>query len=876
VRSGEHIGIGAFGERVRQHLRNGGYSQKQLAIAMSLNPRVLSRKLTGSSNAYLSHLEIKRIITTLAEWRAITTQDEALSLLDAAGVEPAIFTTEEWQIPPLNTLVKASVQSAPLPGADFQRALPASATRLIGREWAVDRLHRLLEREDVRLVTLVGPGGSGKTRLALHMASVLSPLFAHGACFVSLARVHDTELLPLTILQALQVGPSPDAPPLQSLASYLSNKQLLLVLDNFERVAAAASVLGELLAIAPNLKLLVTSRMVLHVYGEHEFIVPPLDMPPPDVPNKPADLLNYGAIRLFVERAQAVQPDFTLTTENAPAIIQICARVDGLPLALELAAARIKILRPAALLDLLRQARLPLLIGGPKDQPIRLQTMHDTISWSYDLLSPVEQTWFCRFSVFSGGWSLEAAEAMMFASAADQELPPAIDILTQLVDSSLVVQLPATTRSARFTMLETVREYALARLTAQEDYPLLRDWHAWYYLRKAEAGEIGLRGQEQRWWLAHLGESHDNFRAALEWSLQQAREGQRIRTFVFPDQPVPWQPRKVAGSRILSTISRLRTEVPALELCLRLASALRHYWEWRGELAEARHWLLAALDVLSVDEAAETLLAARAKALSEASRMMCLQNDQARAMALADESIALGQQLHDPLRVASTMLHKGWAAHAMGEYAMAKAAYREGLQYLAAGDDTWMRAQLIFHQAAVVGFTGNFAEMHDLYAQARTLFEQLGDKSSLADLMKDLGGLSLLEGNSLTAIDYLIQSLKRCYELNHRQHMTTGMCLLSMAMGMHELPDAAQASLYSAQLEGVSESLEETIGLTPWLKGNPLVQAVRQQIRSRVDEQSWQAAFAAGRALTLPGAMELVSKLGEELLAGKQKCQPAS
>jgi predicted ATPase/transcriptional regulator with XRE-family HTH domain len=876
VRSGEHIGTGAFAERVRSHLRNGGYSQKQLASAIGLNPRVLSRKLTGSSHAYLSHQEIKRIITILAEWRAITTQDEALSLLEAAGVEPAIFTTEEWQIPPLNTLVKASVQSVPSTVTSLQRALPTPTTRLIGREWAVDRLRSLLEREDVRLVTLVGPGGSGKTRLALHMASILSPLFAHGVCFVSLAGVNDAGLLPLTILQGLQIGPTPDSSPLQSLASYLSNKRLLLVLDSFERITAAASTLGELLAAAPNLKLLITSRMVLHVYGEHEFNVPPLDMPPSDIPNKPADLLNYGAIRLFVERAQAVQPDFTLTSENAPIITQICARVDGLPLALELAAARIKIFRPAALLDLLGQARLPLLIGGPKDQPIRLQTMHNTISWSYDLLSPVEQTWFCRFSIFSGGWSLEAAEAMMYAIAADQEHPPAIDILTQLVDSSLVVQLPAATRSARFTMLETLREYALARLTAQEEYPLLRDWHVWYYLRKAEAGEIGLRGPEQRWWLTHLEESHGNFRAALEWSLQQAREGRCLRTFAFPDQPSPWQPRKVAGSCILSSISSRRPEVPALELCLRLASALRHYWEWRGELAEARHWLLAALDVPSADEAAETLLAARAKALSEASRMMCLQNDQARAMALADESIALGQQLHDRLRVASTLLHKGWAAHAMGEYEIARAAYREGLQYLTANDDPWMCAQLIFHLAAVVGFTGNFAEMHALYAQGRTLFEQLGDKSSLADLMKDLGGLSLLEGNSLKAIAYLVQSLKQCYELNHRQHMTTGMCLLSIAVGMHELPDAAQASLYSAQLEGVSESLEETIGLTPWLKGNPLVQAVRQQIRSRVDEQSWQAAFAAGRALTLPRAMELVSRLGEELLAGKQECQPAS
>lgn len=714
-------------------------------------------------------------------------------------------------------------------------------------------------------MTLVGPGGSGKTRLALHMASVLAPLFAQGVCFVSLAGVNQAELVPLTILESLQVGSTPDSPPFKSLESYLRNKQLLLVLDNFEHVIAATSALGMLLAAAPGLKLLVTSRKVLHVYGEHEFNVPPLDIPPPVMPDNPADLLHYGAVQLFVERAQAVQPDFIVTAENAPIITEICAKVDGLPLALELAAARIKILRPSALLELLAQARLPILTGGSRDQPARLQTLHNTISWSYDLLSHDEQTWFCRFGVFNGSWSLEAAEAMMYAIAADQEHPQAVDILTQLVDSSLIVQLPTTTRTARFTMLETLREFALAQLTAQGEHPQLRDWHAWYYLNKAEDCEIGLRGPQQRWWLAHLGEIHENFRAALEWSLQQAREGKRIRTFAFP-KLASAEPRTVAGSSILSTISSQSAEVPALELSLRLASALRHYWEWRGELAEARRWLLAALDVPPEDRATETLLAARAKALSEASRMMCLQNDQVRAMALADESIVLGQQLHDPLRVASTMLHKGWAAHATGEYETAKAAYREGLQYLTADHDPWLRAQLLFHLAAVAGFTGDFPEMHNLYAQARTLFEQLEDASSRADLMKDLGGLSLLEGNCFTAIDYLLQSLQQCYGLNHKQHMTTGMCLLSIAVGMYELPDPAQASLYSAQLEGVSESLEETIGLIPWLKSNPLVEAVRQQIRSRVDEQSWQAAFDDGRALTFPQAMELVRRLGEALL----------
>ncbi len=862
MRSGVHVVNGAFGERVQKHLRNGGYSQKQLADALGLHPKVLSRKLTGSGNAFLSHAEITRIITTLAGWRAITTQGEALYLLEVAEIEPGVFPDEAWQSPPLDTLAK---HSAPINvnGSNIPHAIPSPTTRLIGREWAVERLRRLLTREDVRLVTLVGPGGSGKSRLALQLASELSPAFALGACLVALAGVSDADLVPLSILQALHIGSTPDASPLQSLVSYLQNKQALLVLDNFEHVAAATSTVGELLAAAPGLKLLVTSRAVLRVYGEYEFSVPPLDVPDPGILNKAADLLQYPAVQLFVERAQALVPDFELTAENAGIIAGICARVDGLPLGLELAAARIKVLQPASLLERLSRARLPLLTGGARNLPGRQQTMRDTITWSYDLLSPVERTWFYRLGVFSGGWTLEAAEAMMQEIAGQGE-SAAVDILAQLVDNSLIVRLPAASGQARFTMLEMLREYALERLAGQGEHERLRDWHACYYLRQSEAGEIGLRGPQQREWLAKLAADRDNFRAALEWLLHRAGEGIRISRFAFHGQETRAEHSMVAGSWTLSTSSSPEAEASAVELCLRLAAALRHSWEWQGDLAEARRWLGAALDVPIGAEAGETLMAARAKALSEASRLMCLQNDQARAVVLAEESSALGRRLHDPIRLASTMLHLGWAFHAMGEYAMAREAYCEGLQHLEGMDDPWMRAQLLFHLAAAVGFTRDFEEMRALYAQGKALFEQLGDRSSIADLLKDQGGLALLEGDCITAIGYLLQSLKLCYELNHKQHLTTGMCLFAIGIGMSGKPDPVQASLHSAQLEGVGDSLEEAIGLVPWTKADPLVQMVRQHIRSQVEEQSWEAAYTAGRALTLPQAIDLACRYALE------------
>ncbi len=279
---------GTFSDSVQKYLRTSGYSQKELADEVGLHPKVLSRKLHGSGNARLTHLEVRCIIKTLARWQAITTQDEALQLLELAQMRPTSFSADEWQTPPLSTLATKRAQPLPSSGSGLhlsisQHNLPAPITRLIGREWAVQRLHHLFERDDVRLVTLVGPGGSGKTRLALHVASELVDSFAHGVWLVALGGVSDPALVPMSITQALHLTPTPNLPPLQSLVAYLRNKQLLLLLDNFEQIGEASAAVGELLAAAPGLKVLITSRVVLRLYGEHDFSVPPLDVPDPSI-----------------------------------------------------------------------------------------------------------------------------------------------------------------------------------------------------------------------------------------------------------------------------------------------------------------------------------------------------------------------------------------------------------------------------------------------------------------------------------------------------------------------------------------------------------------------------------------------------------------
>ncbi len=524
MRSAGRINARAFGGSVHKYLRAAGYFQKDLAVEIGLRPKVLSRKLNGNGNAYLTEQDVRCIITTLAHWRTISTRKEVLHLLELAQMEPTSFSAEEWQMSPLNRLAGDVTGT----GALHTHNLPAPLTRLIGREGAVEQLRQLLGRDEMRLVTLVGPGGSGKTRLALHVANELVSTFAQGVWFVDLAALRDPALLPQSIMQALSIlsiRPASGLPGIQRLTTYLRDKQLLLVLDNFEQVREAAPVVEELLAAAPGLKVLVTSRVVLHLYGESEFSVPPLDVPDPGAALDMTQLACYGSIQLFVERARAVALDFALTADNAAIIAQICARVDGLPLALELAAARVKLLPPALLLQRLSAASLSMLTGGARNLPGRQQTLRNTVTWSYDLLSPSGQAWFARLGVFSGGWSLEAADAMMQAVAASTrsevegascgDETSALDVLEQLVDNSLLVRLPVTGGQTRFTMLETLREYALERLSAQGELEHLRDWHACYYLAVAETAEVGLRGAQQLIWQARLVAEQNNFRAAL-------------------------------------------------------------------------------------------------------------------------------------------------------------------------------------------------------------------------------------------------------------------------------------------------------------------------------------------------------------------------
>lgn len=847
----------AFRECVRSYLRAGGYTQEELAEAVHLNPKVLSRKMNRSARAYLTRREIRDMLVTLADWHLIATQEEVLKLLALAGVDSAVLRDEDWQNPLLTELPYASSeQSTQKP----RHNLPASLTRLIGRDWAVERLQQLLASQEVHLVTLVGPGGSGKTLLALHVATRLKGLFADGVWSVPLDGISDPALVPLTIMQVLNIAFTPGVAALQSLLMYLRDKQLLLVLDNFEHLSEAKTVIGTMLSAAPQLKLLITSRVVQRLYGEREFRVPPLDIPDLTVKLSTEQLMQFGAIQLFLERMQAVAPDFTLTDENAALIAQICARVDGLPLALELAAARVKLLPPALLLERLESASLSVLTRGARDLPSRQQTLRNTIKWSYDLLSSDEQRWFRRLGIFSGGWSLEAITTMLQELAeSEEETPDALDLLEELVDNSLIARLPPQQKQVRFTMLSTLREYALHKLTEYGEYERVRDWHACYFLRKAKKAELDLRGPQQTRCLALLIASRDNFRSAQEWLLQKAREGLPI----YSCSAVACRASASQESRTATSSGVLERGRSATELSLRLAAALRPCWEWQGFLIEGRYWLNAALQIPIEEDVEPAVLAARASVLSEAARLVFLQNEKEQALVLIEESLALWRRLDDPHGHAMALLHRGWVAHGMGEYELAKQTYQQGLALLSPEKDTWLYAQLLEQMGAAAGFLSEFELSDDCYDRCRKLSEQIGDRSAVADAWKDQGGILLLRAEWDRALAYLLKSIHICQEIDHRQYLATALGLVTFAIGLREQPDPQTASLHSAQVRGATDSLMEKIGLTPWTRTNPLTQAADQLIRSRVDEQSWEAAWRAGYTLTLEEAIALVYQLCE-------------
>ena len=720
--------------------------------------------------------------------------------------------------------------------------LPAQSTPLVGREKELDDVLALLRSPVVRLLTLTGPGGMGKTRLCLQAAAELTDEYEDGVFFVALAAIADPALVAPTITRVLGLTESGNQPADELLKRYLRDRQTLLVLDNFEQVLQSASLLDVLLSGASDLKVMVTSRTPLRLYGEHEFHVPPLSLPDPGSLPHLELLTRYEAVRLFVDRASAVKPDFSLTEENANAVVEICTRLDGLPLAIELAAARIKLLPPQAMLPRLDN-RLRLLTGGARNLPERQRTLRNAIEWSHEMLDEGERTLFARLAVFSGGGTLEAIETVCDADG-DLPLDP-LEGVSSLLDKSLLRQEEGPEDEPRFEMLETIHEFALEKLEESNDAEAIKCAHARCFLALAEHAEPKLWGPEDAAWLSRLEVEHDNMRAALSWSIRHEES----------------------------------------DLALRLGGALRWFWFARGYYDEGRRWLEEAL----IKEG-WTSAEARAKALDGLSWLASDQGDMDRAEAAAEEGLDLSNEAVIEGAVAADFQNiLGEAARHRGDYQLAAEFYEEGLAlYRKVGNRrgiAWSLGSL----ANVSSDRGDYERAKELYEEGLALSRELGGARPLGDYLISLGYEYLLEGNHERAaalneeaaelfrnrgrrggIQYALDNLGWAALLRQDHESAKSLHKASLAL-CRELGDTLTAAesleglacsaktpeeaVRAAKLFGAAQALREAEGYHQAPRDRSLREPYLSATRSWIGETTWAEALEEGKPMKFEDAI---------------------
>jgi predicted ATPase/class 3 adenylate cyclase len=696
--------------------------------------------------------------------------------------------------------------------------LPLQPTPLVGREGEVAEVAERLRSEEVRLLTLTGPGGTGKTRLALQAGADLLEEFDDGVFFVSLATITHPELLPSTIAGSLGLRESAGQSLTETLEGYLHHKHLLFILDNFEQVLVGAPLVGELLGTCPELKVLATSRIPLRLYGEQEYPVPPLELP--DLVRLPPleRLAQYEAVRLFLERAKAVKPDFEVTNDNASAIAEICVHLDGLPLAIELAAARMKLLPPQALLSRLGN-RLMLLKGGATNLPARQQTLRATIDWSYELLNEDEKTLFGRLSVFAGGSTLEAIEEICDPHG---ELDM-LEVVGSLLEKSLLRREEGADGESRFVMLETIQEYAREKLEESGEVEESRRRHAEHYLALAETTEPELLGADQGRWMRRLGSEFANLREAHSWSLEpDQEEGER------------------AGMR------------------LRLAAALWRFWAAQ-RFEEGKVWLQTALE-----RDTGGFPALRAKALGALGFILLFQHDYERAIAALEEAVALYGELGDKSGAAFALANLGWAA-LHGDYRGRVPAFvREAEALMQEDIDDHARVILgIVRASATIG-QGDLDSAVSQLEEGLALCRELGDRRSTAMALFVLGVTELRRGDLERGATLLEEGAQISRELGDRLGAPY------FAEGLAKMSAMRSRPVRAARLWGAAEALREQMGvsLSKFDRANSDYDRDLALVRSSLDEATFEAAWAEGRAMSFEQAVGYM--LGAPTTSGEE------
>ncbi len=705
-----------------------------------------------------------------------------------------------------------------LDNPEFPNNLPQQVTSFIGREREIDAITTLFAT--TRLLTLTGSGGCGKTRLALQVAADALENYPEGVWLVELAPLSEPALVPQTVAAVLDVKEQPGKSFTDALVEALKPRQTLLVLDNCEHLlTACAGLAASLLRACPGLKIFATSRQGLGIAGEQTFRVPSLSLPDPKQINTPGGLTQYEAVRLFIERAALGKASFAVTNENAPAVAQLCYRLDGIPLAIELAAARIRALSVEEINARL-DSRFRLLTGGDRAALPRQQTLRALIDWSYDLLSQSEMTLLRRQSAFAGGWTLAASEQVCAGggdAGTDGGEPVSIedwevfDLLTSLVDKSLVIA-DTLAGETRYRLLESVRQYAADRLTERADGQAVRRLHRDFYLRLAETAAPALNGPEQAAWLERLETEHDNLRLALHDSL---------------DPSAPQSDLSIAPD----------------EFALRFCGALHWFWYMRGYWSEGRAWCEQALALASGPTVA------RADALDTLGTLVLYQGDHALARASYEEKLAIYRAQEDQAGIGSALHSLAHVAHLQGDYAVARPLYEEALAMRRAAQQWDGVSQTLNNLANVAMDLHEYAPSRSLHEEALAMRREAGDVKSIAQSLQNLGCLALQEGRYAEARPLLQENLALIGALQERRSVALTLedfALLAAREGKYE---------QAARLWGASEALREALGASV----QPHEHERREEAaatREIADAPVFDLAWAAGRALTYEQAIE--------------------
>ncbi|HWE63120.1 MAG TPA: tetratricopeptide repeat protein [Chloroflexota bacterium] len=802
---------GSWGHLLRRYRGQTGLTQEELA------------ERSGYSTNYISKLERdQRLPPPVAIDRLATVL--GLDAGERAALRAARAQTGQDQ---------AQSRSASLP----PMGLPTQATSFVGRHREIAAATALLRRDDVHLLTLTGPGGIGKTRLALQVAAELAAAFPEGIVFIPLASLVDPDHVADMVAATLGLKESGGTPLAQAIAQYLRHRQTLLVLDNFEHLLPAAPFVAEIIATCPRLRILITSRSLLQLSAEHRYEVPPLTTVAPEQLPDAAALARQDAVALFVDRARAVRDSFALTDANAAAVCAICRCLDGLPLAIELAAARVRLFPPQALLQQLT-SRLALLVGGSQDRPARHQTLRGTMDWSYQLLSPSERLLFARLSIFAGGCSFAAVEAVC-------NLDGTLDVVEaigSLVDKSLVRQ--DGEREPRFSLLETIREYAGEKLAAGEERESVRRRHAEHFLSMAQAFEPALTGPHQDTCLAQLDAELDNLRGALGWLLAQGRVDEE----------------------------------------LRLAGALYSFWLVRGHCSEGRRWLEEGLA-----RGTDLAEAVRAEALWGLGGIGIQLGDHERVTPLLEQTLALFRVLGDEAGSARTLNLLGVAAWRQGAYARAITLYEEGLQLATAlgnqrerafallnlgiakyrGGDRALGRQHLEEALALNRVRGDrHATLHALINlgydatlrgdldEAEAMFEEvlatargLGMKVFVAYALQNLATVSILRGEHEQAAVQLRETLLLGRDLGDRY------LLVFLLADLAKLEVARGWPARAARLGGAVAGLQGPLGITMAPEENRDREQVLARAREELGAARFRHAWESGQCLSLDEAV---------------------